>query len=338
MDSYQYLSYLQDQISKPLNRSPVDFLADLEWAIPIASNQTGISPKNVFIRLTEDTIDQSSIKNVITSKSHIDCLIGILFINPFIESLPENIAKSLKPIFFATLPIKDPNSQAIRDPHRNTIIIIDNALPKIIYYYIETMHIYSKELTSQFFKAVESMYEDYRLIIKYFRAETDKKFQIPKRRINTPELHMIVSSTIDLQIFIIAHELAHIFAGHMKETTNTSLKTLQNNDIEVNFFKKSQQQEFEADEIAMSWLISIHKTPKNEKIFFRQTSPINSLSIFNLLQLVETNLGVINKYSAHPSAITRIEKLLSLFWNRLSDKEKEYGDILLKTCLTTPKF
>jgi len=185
-------------------------------------------------------------------------------------------------------------------------------------------------------KASQYLEEEYRFIVKYFTNLGKLFFTHSKYEINEQIYFSIQINSLAQDIFVVAHEFAHIYAGHLNNTCTASLRGISKPKIEVDFYIKSQQQELEADRIAMSWILTMFEHPNNPlSLLDSKTKRLYPLMIFNLFHLVDIHIKKDYEYSTHPPSIIRLENILETFREYFSVDEVRSGINILESCKST---
>jgi len=231
-------------------------------------------------------------------------------ITPFLHTLPDSAMKSLRDIYVGLLPTYDPNAWAIRVPNNGLLVVLHNELIAAISYYNELQFLAAKLLDKNIKLGVEFLNQGNRFILDCFREKRHKKYPILPPKLTTEQLFIVILKTMAQELFVIAHEISHIYLGHLGTCVNKSLG-VGNRKVSVQKFSTDQQEELDADVQAVKWLTNLKDVHLDET--FLQFSALSvgiAVEIFMLFHLIEVNLGIPTKTSSHPSSITRLKYIL----------------------------
>ncbi len=141
------------------------------------------------------------------------------------------------------------------------------------------------------------------------------------------------SETQLCKLFIVCHEFAHTYAGHLKDTKKTILRMTKGSKIakiDLEKYNKNQNMEFEADNIAFEWykeyMASNHEFSTGTRELLSdgyKYQPILTLYILNWLEVISSKItNNHNEPPTHPRTIDRMQKLANDHWQYFTDKEK----------------
>ncbi len=116
--------------------------------------------------------------------------------------------------------------------------------------------------------------------------------------------------------FVIAHELAHIKLGHLRDTSQSAAMVLSSGTT-ISVIRKNWTQEFEADDEAIRLLLTSFRalTPFGiPELDHRIQLAVYSapLMFFSYLHMVEKALSLTDDSSSHPSSKSRMSRTLNL--------------------------
>jgi hypothetical protein len=126
--------------------------------------------------------------------------------------------------------------------------------------------------------------------------------------------------TLGMETFVVAHELAHIYANHLDQANAKMLSIRPGGTVSAEFYQLSQQREFEADLLAWQWYQEVWRSIPGVRELNELPGRIAPLSFFTMLDLVEKNVRVPDAYSTHPPALARLINLTASF-AKSADKE-----------------
>ncbi len=111
------------------------------------------------------------------------------------------------------------------------------------------------------------------------------------------------------EIFIIAHELAHIVLGHTDEYTTVPI-TAEGKEVHVEKLNPRQQQELDADCQAFQWICQLDRESSNPIVCLAAFGPILAAEVLMMIYFVEKSLGAHpSAHSSHPTGIQRLQNI-----------------------------
>jgi hypothetical protein len=129
-------------------------------------------------------------------------------------------------------------------------------------------------------------------------------------KLSPDELYYIAFNLAASEMFVLAHELAHVYAGHLE---NSAIRSIAHDQVDLlrkrplECYQLSWQQEIEADRLGFFHFLKAW--PQCELRFNKsELNPVDIIapfSFFELLQLVESNISIPDAYMTHPPAIQR---------------------------------
>lgn len=212
-------------------------------------------------------------------------------INPFVETLPEEVKKIIKQVNVIILPTFEINASAIKSPNGEYFVILHQQLMTALSHYNEAQMIFG--LLMKLYpieKAQSFMIEAYKEIIKCskYKNYLPKFSQLPP--FLPRDLYLLsMEKTFIQELFLVAHEFAHIYLGHLSESNEKRSIEFQGEENEE--FVKSQMQELEADTLAFKWIINAFKKKKLTLISssVNTYAPYYAIEVFMFLHMIEVN-------------------------------------------------
>lgn len=259
-------------------------------------------------------------------------------IDPFLELLPDDAVKLLKDIYVGFLPTFDPNAWAIRIPDNGPLVVLHDELLAILSYYNELSFLAGRLLNNNRELGLNLLNEGNRFIVDCFREGRSRIFPALPPTLTKNEITMVAIKTMAQELFIILHEFAHIYLGHLDSNLN-SFVGRGNNKLNINKFNRNQQQELDADVQAVIWLTNF-KDKKTNSPFLRFASSSIGLTIevFMLFHLVEVNLRFPMETLSHPSSIARLEYISKTCEHILSYEDNEFLKEMIVNAADTESF
>lgn len=263
--------------------------------------------KKIFDGNYQEEIEKEYIKNII---------------NPFIETLPEKEKKIVKQVQIKILPTFEMNASAIKGPNGEFIIILHQQLITALGHYNEAQMICGQlKLSGANDQKIASfLVESHKEIIKCYKYKDylPKFSQLPV--ILTRELYIAsMEKSLIQELFLVAHEFAHIYLGHLSETEEKTIHFQGEENIQVEEYVKSQLQELEADALALKWIVNAFKKEKLTLLsnVANKNAPYYAVELFMFLHMIEVNTNRYANYNKNASLYK--ELTLSDISNRLID-------------------
>src|ERR1041385_1661010 len=235
-------------------------------------------------------------------------------LRPFRATLPSSLQQRLEQIPVIVLPTRTVNACAAKIPGDGPIIIIDSGLLSMCHFYLETKPMLFAIRDKRGMDAAVSYVEDaYRFVVQYYRRSGEMPFPLPPAGLRLPVQHgvLVALQIMALETFVIAHELAHIHAGHLDEHATERLSITEASDLKLEVYQRSWQNEYEAD--SLGWLWYQKGWPSISQLRDAPPEVVTAapLFFFEYLALIEANVPDIQqRYSSHPSAPQRYLNLL----------------------------
>lgn len=217
---------------------------------------------------------------------------------PIYNVLDENERNEFENIVVDSVPIHKINARAMKTDENEYLIIITNRLMALLHTWNElqikigmTKDI-SKEEASRAFAPIIDSY-----------LTPNSNYALPVFSLEEIPLEYLELATIKTMMhekFILAHELAHKYLGHLKEAKGIS--SFVSDFTILNFYENSEniEKEFEADIQAVKWLSRL------EGADIALTMYVEALVIFHF---IECNTGFPSPKSSHPASLLRLFNL-----------------------------
>lgn len=203
------------------------------------------------------------------------------------------------------IPYHLPTARVFRADNDEYLIIINKRLLGIIYVWTELQVVSIRKLNED---------TDRKSFARNFGPIIDCIHNIYSGKtlpvFNFDEIPPQITAVIGLKAmlseqFIVAHELAHIYLGHLGNL----------NEIEFNehifspyAFNTSQQNEFDADVQAVKWMMEVLKKQELDEDLL-----LLCVEVFVLFHLIQCNTCFPTEESTHPSAVSRLINLKDNF-------------------------
>lgn len=246
---------------------------------------------------------------------------------PFIDKLPIDVQKKIRDIYIGILPTYKVNASAIKSPDGIPIIILHSQLLTMVTHYNEMQMIFGRLMQNGYEEdAIRLLQDITKEICKCFiYHEYFPTMSLLPTMLDKDEF-LFANSKSDIQIlFIIAHELAHIYLGHLDDTSCEEIY-IEDQKIKIEDYVLNQKYELEADVLAAQWIIDVlSKSDKASHInwdIFKNNSYL-SFEIFMLFHLIEINSS---RYEVSSGDIS-MEMSFELYCSRILDVVKELDDL-----------
>jgi hypothetical protein len=313
MNAQEYIAFLEERLyAGVLAESQV--ASAKRWG-QIRTDQTG-NPK----------FAEYSIKQASNPHARTEGMNNLVF-KPFRKALSRIAPSSIRNIPIGLLPIRIVNAHTLKAPNGEPFIIMDGGLPTMIHFYIETL--LSNALVAERHgtqAAVDHLFQAYRFIVQYFSQSG--KMSFPEDVLSVPQelLTLITAMSVAVETFVVAHEMAHVHAGHLANATTKSFNAISEKGLSMEFYQLSWKQEFEADDLGWRWYqatwksISLLNILRSIDDIEPRTAP---LMLFPIIALIEKNLSVADQFSTHPPAHERVKTLIDSFRKEGDERVRE---------------
>jgi len=206
------------------------------------------------------------------------------------------------------LPVRSINGKVILTPFRDPIIVVDSGLIAMCSFYMESA-LYAPIRAHQSASSAELLLRTtYRFIAAYYRSDYDLEFPYPLE-IRQDFATAATLFCLAIKAFVVAHEFAHICAGHIAHSAVGTLVLPSKTKLEEALLTK--EQELEADVIAWRWYLAIaERLPfmsglKNE---YRIIAPLH---LFVMMHCVHVSDDKHCSLDTHPAPRERLAQLIA---------------------------
>jgi hypothetical protein len=310
--------------------SAIDYLRQLQSQLQ--DNVTEISPELLKHRFEQvegfESVYSSIADSVSTLEQQEKWLLDEI-VTPFLSNIPTEDARQLVDVPVGLLPIYEPNAWAVQTPGGENLIALHTEIASVISFYSELqiaiwkIHSENQEL------AYELHEKGFEAIFQSFRQQRKLAFPIIPVKLTPQEFGVVQMKTFASELFILAHEFAHVALGHTGACVNAQLGMARK--THVRKFNWEQQQELDADLKAIEWLY--HLKGKNISTLSQLATkfPIMCAEALVLIHFVESHVGFPDATSTHPPASERLKNIASNTKNLLSDAEMQELSQWIKT-------
>lgn len=217
---------------------------------------------------------------------------------PFFKLLPDHIWRRLENVIVGFLPTYKINASAIRSPGGTPIVILHTQLMTAIAHFNEAQIIAGKLLidTNEESKihGKELLISAYSEIVTcvLYHQYLPKMTHLPTT-LNSVEHRYAFAKTFMHELFIILHEFAHIYLGHLEQTNTVNFADLKS-EYNLEEYVRKQKLELEADILAAEWIIEAGKNVDKlggEPWVLLKIAPHLIFEVFILFHLLDVNSG-----------------------------------------------
>ncbi|MBA7703245.1 hypothetical protein ES703_112027 [subsurface metagenome] len=244
-------------------------------------------------------------------------------ITPFLVTLPDEIKKSLEGVYVGLLPTYDPNACAIHVPNNGPLVVLHTELLAALSFYNELQLLAGKLLMDNDLKSAKKLLnQGHRFIVDCFREDRLKNYPLLPPTLTEEELYFVQLKTAANELFVVAHEFAHIYLGHLSTYMSVPI---QKNQVTLHKFTRNQQMELDADVQAVRWLVNLYKKDMKETTIQLLSRSVSlAIEVFMLFHIVEVNLSTPTEKTSHPSSVTRLAHILNKCGTLLSLEDRRF--------------
>jgi len=300
--------------------SAIDYLKELHSQLQ--DNIQEISPELLKQRAQIEGVESiySSSANSFTIEDREKFLYDKI-VKPFLSNILPEDAQLLLDVPVGLLPIYDPNAWALQTPGGGNLIALHTEIAAVISFYSELQMALRKIFIETQAYPNELHNKGFEVIFKSFLQQRQLAFPAIPVKLTPQEFGVVQMKTCASELFILAHEFAHIALGHTGAYVEVQLGM--GRKPRVRKFNWEQQQELDADLKAIEWLY--HLKDKNLGVLFRLATrfPIMCAEVLVLIHFVESHVGFPDATSTHPPASERLKHIASGAKELLSGPEMQ---------------
>lgn len=315
--------------------SAIDYLRQLQASMPYS----GGIPEGILKQRREQLKDYADFLTTYEpSLENTEKFFREKLVAPFLACIPSDEARNLHDTPVGLLPIYEPNAWAIQTPSNDHLIVLHGEMLAVLSFYNEvkaaTQQIYQQHGMD---KATSFNRDCFRIIFDSFLHKRSADF--PPLPIKLDErLHQSVQlMTCANELFIIAHEFAHIALGHTGKVHAVSLKGI-GGLTQVSKVMWEQQQELDADLKAFKWLHQLDRNSESIFIRFAALSPTICAEVLMLIHFLEAYIGFPDSTSSHPPALVRMKHIFSHAHEIMSEFDKSHFAEMIQRAEVTDKL
>jgi hypothetical protein len=254
----------------------------------------------------------------------------------FLDELPPAVSGSLRQVPVGIINLNAINAHSIRSPSGEPLITLSRSLIKTTGYYAEALVAYSKlppREANAYFDRIR------RVILANFMPGADTVFAEEMVQISRDDYLTKGALAEMTQVFVLAHEYAHIYLGHLEKAPTRGLRVdTPSGSRDVQFYQLSRGAEFEADSVGWQWYWQAASRMGGISAFVPALRVLGGLTFFELLALVEENLPQFDQYSTHPHPIQRLAAICTLIERTGSPEEFDVAIKVAQAAVKAPKL
>lgn len=244
-----------------------------------------------------------------------DYMLRHVLLPPIAGALPDELRPAFSSLVFGWLPTREPNAFALQAPNGESLAVLDHGLAMILSHYVEIM-LTTTTLAPD--AGNELLRRECSAIVDYFLRGGNRAIERTHAPLRMDQMLMVQELTFAMEQFILAHEFAHVHAGHLASCMNTRIAT-SHASVEVTKFTLDEEQELEADALAFGWLCGF-LSPRPAGKYFTEYLRTMVLWLFEVFHIVEQHAPP-PEHRTHPPAMVRVEALLHRYAAQLSMRE-----------------
>ena len=330
MNAQDYLNRLIDDSDNNNIISAAGFAADKGQRAIIRSIQTGdpyLSPleEAEILRRKFNWTEGARVSDV--GRAYLNNFL----LAPLLDVLDEKTQAQLEQVPIGYLTLRALNAHSFKSPEGDPIIVMNQGLPTLLSEYME-VQVEANAIREQQGPRAEHLYRQnwYRFLLEQFdnilpfdnnlvSAPYDLLETKATVKIKSSELFYVGFNLAASEMFVLAHELAHIYAGHLESSAIRSVAHDQaplQEKRPLECYQLSWQQEFDADRLGFLHFLKAWPRCEIRPRMAQLVPPdiIAPFSFFELLHLFESNIASPDAYITHPPAIQRSRAILEMLW------------------------
>lgn len=323
MDAQVYLRSLRENV-KPRVPAPIEQILERR------SRQLNIEKEEARAILTK--YDGLSFDGL-------EMFLKDVLIEPFLDILPPQVSQELRSVPMGVLPTFNPNALAIQVPGNGPLIVLHSELLAAVSFYNELQLLAGRLLSKQKIgEAVQLLHSGHGFVVGCFGMERSLNYPILPDLPSSTDYDRVQMKTLANELFIIAHEFAHVHLGHLRGLATMPLVT-RDNSVVVNVYNRNQQMELDADVQAVEWLARLRgRGTQKGALALPSVSVAMAVEVLMLVHVVEVNIPRNTRQSSHPPAIQRLQHILNDCPDILETDDKEFIADMMNDALDTESF
>jgi hypothetical protein len=231
-------------------------------------------------------------------------------IDPILASLPRSDRDIIRKVPVGLLAIRTLNA-AVRSPNGKPVIVLNQGLLAIVSFWWEILASWGVIRDEQGPEEAERYLGQMYCFLLNFYVNNGQE-QYPRRfvRVKPEWMTRCLKNSIQTEMFVLAHEVSHILAGHLS-ARHVHTKALQENTEFAEFYQLSHSQEYEADYRGLQLYLEAWPRSPTLGAPLASIDVVTPLNFFAIQTLFEVNVRNPDAFLTHPPAIQRLVRLLS---------------------------
>jgi hypothetical protein len=276
-----------------------------------------------------------------------------ILLPPLLDVLDEQTRAELAAIPVGFVTLRALNAHAFRTPDGDPVIVVNQGLMTLLSEFLEVQVEAAMMAGQRGAAAADKFRRDwYRFLLTQFdrikpfdNGLLTAPYELIQAKasvkLEDAALYYVVTNLAASELFVLAHEFAHVYAGHLAEST---VKGIVHDEVDLlgktplDCYQLSWEQETVADRLAYVHFLKAWPRCELRKLpgELRAEEVIAPLSFFELLHFVESNLALPDAYMTHPPAIQRcyaVMDVIALLYN-FEKPEKDIDVEVRDMCLS----
>lgn len=212
-----------------------------------------------------------------------------------LSNLSHEVEEKLKDVYIGVLPTYRINACTMADKNLDMpVIVINTQLMAAISQYCEAQLIFGKKSIKNEDEAVEWFKREIAKIVDCFiYSQYAIKLELLPNILEKEELELLASYTLIQELFIIAHEYAHIYLGHLSigSIEKTCIADSESKDKSINIYNYDLKKELDADLLALKWIVEATEKSKEWPFNLFEDAIYLIIESFQLFHVVDVTLG-----------------------------------------------
>lgn len=249
-----------------------------------------------------------------------------VLLQPISEALSDETSASIvKNLPVGMIDVRALNAQALRAPNGDPVILFNGGILQIISHWWETQFVIFRRHVDSGRSADETdtmreLLDLYSFVLLMIESNGRLTYPQPMGRLSHAEMSMVLIKSIQVELFILAHEVAHILLGHPLASPRADDRSEAKSTVRQD--QLSRTDELHADIVGYD--VYLDAWPKVRSSYgefdldlsrgeFSIEDALAPLEYFKIMRLVENNPETVPDYgqnSNHPTASERADMIL----------------------------
>ena len=187
-------------------------------------------------------------------------------------------------------------------------------------------------------EALGLLHSGHRFIVECFTPGRTANYPLLNVELSESDFGQIQMKTMANELFVIAHEFAHVFLGHLARTEERPL-VAGDGTLEVTAYALSRDMEYEADEQAVRWIAALPGTASGEPgLALATASTSMAVEVLMMVHTLDVNSRVGSREYFHPLAIERMKHIQAVCSPIMRQMDKELLEDMIKNASDVDSF